>query len=554
MAWELALRWARLPSLTRFAQTARWAARAASDATRTRTELRLSAERVRRASRALDDDALARVLFGSLDAAAQRLDALEELELLGCEALTDVTLSRVGHAAPQLTALNVSGCRRLCLAPDVLGASLRAWPRLRCLRLSACQRVASAHVEAIAAAAPPGLRTLDLSGCSVTISSAAIATLARACPALTAVSLRGLSRLTDAAPRALLINCPRLRALDLHGCDAIALDEATILTPPDDLPAPATAGCALEYFAFSCGRNRGPPSGRLARIIGRAPAPALGRLRHVSVSGCEHFGHDDFHALAAVCGAGLRWLDAACTRIDPSSLLMLMGQARGLRRISLAACDRLNAFVVRTLTLSCAELRHLTLDANDWLTDAALLSIGPHSRLRFLSARQCARLTETAARNVRDAPQLISLDLRDCPAAARAAEFARPRLVTLNGRRRARGEEQPAAARGRDGKLALSESASTQRTRCTACVLGGMFVKQPMYECVSCGLVGGASICGACAWTCHRNCGDGLRWVGVAEHTCDCVYLCCRADCDLEQLAPARAPAHRAESQLRWPG
>ena len=58
---------------------------------------------------------------------------------------------------------------------------------------------------------------------------------------------------------------------------------------------------------------------------------------------------------------------------------MLMGQARGLRRISLAACDRLNAFVVRTLTLSCAELRHLTLDANDWLTDAALLSIGPHS-------------------------------------------------------------------------------------------------------------------------------------------------------------------------------
>ena len=117
--------------------------------------------------------------------------------------------------------------------------------------------------------------------------------------------------------------------------------------------------------------------------------------------------------------------------------------------------------------------------------------------------------------------------------------------------KRARGEEQPAAARGRDGKLALSESASAQRTRCTACAIGGLFVKQPMYECAACGLVGGASICGPCAWTCHRNCGEGLRWVGVAEHACDCVYLCCRADGELEQAA---APQHRTESHLRWPG
>ena len=62
----------------------------------------------------------------------------------------------------------------------------------------------------------------------------------------------------------------RERGLPLS-CDAIALDEATILSPADDLPTPATAGCALEYFAFSCGRNRGPPSGRLASLCSLEP-------------------------------------------------------------------------------------------------------------------------------------------------------------------------------------------------------------------------------------------------------------------------------------------
>jgi hypothetical protein len=86
---------------------------------------------------------------------------------------------------------------------------------------------------------------------------------------------------------------------------------------------------------------------------------------------------------------------------------------------------------------------------------------------------------------------------------------------------------QPVRPVGRvgGGKVGGGDDAKVEGRFCSAWRTGQTHAKQDVFHCYSCGLVGGAGCCRACAISCHR--GHDVEWSHHGKFYCDCFYRSC---------------------------
>lgn len=151
-------------------------------------------------------------------AVAENCPLLEVLRLASCQRLTDCTFVALGSFCNRLKAISACGCGNLsdlgitCLAQGARG--------LRDVNVGWCEALTDEGITSLAEYCP-NLLSVDLCGC-LQIGDEGIAALARRCPGLRSLGLHCCRRLTDASQKAVASNLRSLSSLNISGCQALS--------------------------------------------------------------------------------------------------------------------------------------------------------------------------------------------------------------------------------------------------------------------------------------------------------------------------------------------
>eukprot|EP00899_Mesostigma_viride_P019085 jgi/Mesvir1/27178/Mv04548-RA.1 len=314
----------------------------------------------------------------SVAALASACASLRYLDVRRSPGVTDVAISRLARACPQLEHVNVAGARvsdrsvrllcqrcprlrHLCLAGcgDDIGDNSVSALAARCplvehLDVSGCARVGHASLAKLGSACPK-LRHLNISGCS--LSDATLLALARGCQQLQLLDISDCkSGVTDVGVSAISRGCPRLRHLNLRLCrgvrgeslgiigqnnpDLVFLDVGGLSHLPDEAFRAIAAGCpALHSLGLAC--CEGLSDATLGEIARGCP-----RLRHLVISYCRGVGPGAIRALGDGCRE-LRTLHVEyCEKVTNESIVMLMDK-----------CDQLQLLRWRHVMRECSGQR-----------------------------------------------------------------------------------------------------------------------------------------------------------------------------------------------------
>ncbi|BDA48523.1 probable f-box/LRR-repeat protein 2 [Coccomyxa sp. Obi] len=164
---------------------------------------------------------------------------LKEVDLSGCQCLTDAGIASLARYCPNLRAIDVSSgygltdrafsalatCRELrtvnacgCdrLSDNGLCALVNGTRKLRELNLGWCERVTEIGLQAVAHCCPD-MEMLDLCGCNQ-VRDVGLIALAETCTGLTSLGLHCCRRLTDASMAVVATNLHKLTSLNVSGC------------------------------------------------------------------------------------------------------------------------------------------------------------------------------------------------------------------------------------------------------------------------------------------------------------------------------------------------
>jgi hypothetical protein len=273
----------------------------------------------------------------------------------------------------------------------------------------------------------------------------------------------GATKAGAAAVAALARRCPNLRSLCLAACDGLRGAFG---------PAAAATGhpAALE--------EGGGEQGGLGRSLGCLRELRALNLAHAGVLRDEHLPE----ILMGGGGGGSSWL----------------------RRLNLSHCSGLTGRGVLSALAAAA---------------AAAAERGGHC-LVDVNTTGVAGVREAAAREVLllhggggGADGLRSLNRR------RDRDRDGPQLAAWNGRLRGGGSRGVAAELGR---LEACGAAAVAAAGCTVRRTGHSAVLQPLWHCLSCAIVGAATLCTHCAHHCHASQGCHVVFHAMAAGFCDC--------------------------------
>ncbi|EIE27665.1 RNI-like protein [Coccomyxa subellipsoidea C-169] len=164
---------------------------------------------------------------------------LKEVDLSGCQCLTDAGIASLARCSPYLRAIDVSSgfeltdaaftalaaCRKLrsvnacgCdrLTDTGLSALVHGARQLRELNLGWCEEITETGLQAVAECCPD-LEMLDLCGCNK-VRDVGLIALAERCTGLTSLGLHCCRRLTDASMAVVAARLHRLTSLNVSGC------------------------------------------------------------------------------------------------------------------------------------------------------------------------------------------------------------------------------------------------------------------------------------------------------------------------------------------------
>ncbi|KAK9917689.1 hypothetical protein WJX75_007196 [Coccomyxa subellipsoidea] len=164
---------------------------------------------------------------------------LKEVDLSGCQCLTDAGIASLARCSPGLRAIDMSsgfeltdeafsalaachdlravnacGCDRL--TDTGLCALVRGTRQLQELNLGWCECVTEIGLQAVAECCPD-LEMLDLCGCTK-VRDVGLIALAESCTGLTSLGLHCCRRLTDASMAVVAARLHRLTSLNVSGC------------------------------------------------------------------------------------------------------------------------------------------------------------------------------------------------------------------------------------------------------------------------------------------------------------------------------------------------
>ncbi|XP_037094072.1 F-box/LRR-repeat protein 16-like [Pollicipes pollicipes] len=246
-----------------------------------------------------------RVSDKGLEQTLEQLHGLHQLELSGCNDVTDAGLWAC--LSPRIVSLSVSDC--INVADETVAAVAQLLPSLYELNLQA-YHVSDAALTYFSSKQSAGLSILRLHSCWE-LTNHAVLNIVHSLPNLSVLSLSGCSKITDEGVEVIAENLKGLRSLDLSWCTRVT-------------------DAALEYIA--CDLTQ------LEELV-------LDRCIHVTDIGIGYLS-----TMTSLTSLTLRW----CTQVRDFGLQHLCSM-RNLLVLSLAGCTQLTSSGLSNLV----QLRHL---------------------------------------------------------------------------------------------------------------------------------------------------------------------------------------------------
>ncbi|CAL7935837.1 unnamed protein product [Xylocopa violacea] len=240
-----------------------------------------------------------------LEALLDHLQALFELELAGCNEITEAGLWTC--LTPRIVSLSLSDC--INVADEAVGAVAQLLPSLYEFSLQA-YHVTDAALGYFHATQSSSLSILRLQSCWE-LTNHGVVNIVHSLPNLTVLSLSGCSKVTDDGVELIAENLSRLRSLDLSWCSRIT-------------------DAALEYIACD-----------------------LNHLEELTLDRCVHItdiGVGYISTMGSLSALFLRW----CILLRDFGLQHLCGM-KSLQVLSVAGCPLLTSSGLSSLI----QLRHL---------------------------------------------------------------------------------------------------------------------------------------------------------------------------------------------------
>ncbi|XP_021929332.1 F-box/LRR-repeat protein 16 isoform X1 [Zootermopsis nevadensis] len=240
-----------------------------------------------------------------LEALLDHLQALFELELAGCNEITEAGLWAC--LTPRIVSLTLTDC--INVADEAVGAVAQLLPSLYEFSLQA-YHVTDAALGYFSPKQSNSLSILRLQSCWE-LTNHGIVNIVHSLPNLTILSLSGCSKITDDGVELIAENLQKLRSLDLSWC-------------------PRITDASLEYIACD-----------------------LNQLEELTLDRCVHItdiGVGYISTMLSLSALFLRW----CSQVRDFGLQHLCGM-RNLQVLSLAGCPLLTSSGLSSLI----QLRHL---------------------------------------------------------------------------------------------------------------------------------------------------------------------------------------------------
>ncbi|XP_066255983.1 F-box/LRR-repeat protein 16 [Euwallacea similis] len=240
-----------------------------------------------------------------LESLMDHLQALYELELAGCNEITEQGLWQCLH--PRIVSLTLTDC--INVADEAVGAVAQLLPALYEFQLQA-YHVTDQALGYFSPKQGSSLGVLRLHSCWE-ITNHGVVNIVHSLPNLTVLSLSGCSKITDDGVELIAENLQKLRSLDLSWC-------------------PRITDAALEYIACD-----------------------LNQLEDLTLDRCVHvtdIGIGYISTMLSLQALYLRW----CSQIRDFGLQHLCGM-RNLQILSLAGCPLLTSNGLSSLI----QLRHM---------------------------------------------------------------------------------------------------------------------------------------------------------------------------------------------------
>ncbi|KAG5893156.1 hypothetical protein JTB14_000417 [Gonioctena quinquepunctata] len=240
-----------------------------------------------------------------LETLLDHLQALYELELAGCNEITEAGLWACLN--PRIVSLTLTDC--INVADEAVGAVAQLLPALYEFSLQA-YHVTDAALGYFSPKQSNSLNVLRLHSCWE-ITNHGVVNIVHSLPNLTILSLSGCSKITDDGVELIAENLQKLRSLDLSWC-------------------PRITDAALEYIACD-----------------------LNQLEELTLDRCVHItdiGIGYISTMLSLSSLYLRW----CSQIGDFGLQHLCGM-RNLQILSLAGCPLLTSSGLSSLI----QLRHM---------------------------------------------------------------------------------------------------------------------------------------------------------------------------------------------------
>ncbi|XP_068083726.1 F-box/LRR-repeat protein 16 [Anabrus simplex] len=240
-----------------------------------------------------------------LEALLDHLQALFELELAGCNEITEAGLWAC--LTPRIVSLTLTDC--INVADEAVGAVAQLLPSLYEFSLQA-YHVTDVALGYFSPKQSNSLSILRLQSCWE-LTNHGVVNIVHSLPNLTVLSLSGCSKITDDGVELIAENLQKLRSLDLSWC-------------------PRITDAALEYIACD-----------------------LNQLEELTLDRCVHItdiGVGYISTMLSLSALFLRW----CSQVRDFGLQHLCGM-RNLQVLSLAGCPLLTSSGLSSLI----QLRHL---------------------------------------------------------------------------------------------------------------------------------------------------------------------------------------------------
>ncbi|KAJ3068289.1 hypothetical protein HK102_007212 [Quaeritorhiza haematococci] len=343
----------------------------------------------------------------------------------GCLQLTSQVLRSFAENCPNISVLNLSGCRSASPASisyfidvaskgatsthttssisstlshlDVSGLPtinnytlellrVHCSSSLEYLNISHCRNVSAVGIRLLVNGGPvtgktcSRVRVLKVAGCAG-VDDGSISEIARGCPYLETLSVAYCTMVGDRGLEALANGVCRgtLKNLNLTGC-ANVTDEG------------------LEFLAGGGSNSNG--AGIIMTDTAKA-GPGCPNLKFLQLSGLRHLTDTGLSRLITGC-PHITHLDLEeCTHLTNTTLQNISASPYlrlHLQHLSLSYCDHLTDDAVLQLIRSCPRLRHLEVDNCNEITDDILRELGRDlpARLEMLELFDCRGISGTA--------------------------------------------------------------------------------------------------------------------------------------------------------------